>query len=246
MDTVSPGTEKMSLAILDIKSAFLYGKARRKIAIELPPEDPRRDSGANVGLLNKSMYGTRDALMIWQDHFRGVLTAMGFKESLSVPCMFRHPETNVNIVVHVDDIFAVGDEADLKWLIEQLKKQYDLKNKIIGPNEHQCASYLGRVISFTSAGVMMEPDKKHVETLLKEAGMESCKSSPTPFIIENAILEHLPLSSPRTRFSSISEMNKEQAWNRAKVRRPLSSSRTRFSSIYPFHHRERDSRASQR
>ena len=28
----------MSLAILDIKSAFLYGKARRKFA----PEDPRR------------------------------------------------------------------------------------------------------------------------------------------------------------------------------------------------------------
>ena len=37
----------------------------------------------------------------------------------------------------------------------------------------------------------MEPDKKHVETLLKEAAMESCKSSPTPFITENAILEHL-------------------------------------------------------
>ena len=32
--TVSPGREKMSLAILDIKSAFLYGKARRKIAFE--------------------------------------------------------------------------------------------------------------------------------------------------------------------------------------------------------------------
>ena len=52
--------------------------------------------------------------MIWQDHLRGVLTAMGFKESLSVPCMFRHPENNLNIVVHVDDIFAVGNEVDLK------------------------------------------------------------------------------------------------------------------------------------
>ena len=38
---------------------------------------------------------------------------------------------------------------------------------------------------------MVEPDKKHVETLLAETGMESCKSSPTPFITENAILEHL-------------------------------------------------------
>ena len=98
---------------------------------------PLTDCGANVGLLNKSMYNVPDATMIWQGHLRGVLTAIRVNGSLSVPSMFHHPETNVNIAVHVDDIFAVGDEADLKWMIEQLMKQCDLKNKIIGPNEHR-------------------------------------------------------------------------------------------------------------
>ena len=51
--------------------------------------------------------------MVWQDHVR-VLTAIGFKESLSVSCMFRRQEKDVSSVVHVDDIFAVGNAVDLE------------------------------------------------------------------------------------------------------------------------------------
>ena len=71
--------------------------------------------------------------MIWQDHLGGVSTTAGFKESWSVPCMFQHSENNVNIVVRVDDICSVENEVDLKWMIVQLKVQYDLKK----PKEHQ-------------------------------------------------------------------------------------------------------------
>ena len=66
----------------------------------------------------------------------GVLTSKGSKESLSVPCTFRHFENNVNIVMHVEDIFAVENEVVLQLATEQLKKQDDLKNKTIGPKEH--------------------------------------------------------------------------------------------------------------
>ena len=133
---MSPAKENLRLAILDIKSAFVYGKVRSEIAMQLPPDNPRRDSGTSVGLLNKSTYGTPDDPMTCQGHIRGVLTAMVIKESSSVPCMFCHQEKNVNIVVHADDIFALGNEVDLKWITEQLKKQYDTKNKTIGPKEH--------------------------------------------------------------------------------------------------------------
>ena len=65
-----------------------------------------------------------------------MLTSKGSKESLSVPCTFRHFENNVNIVMHVEDIFAVENEVVLQLATEQLKKQDDLKNKTIGPKEH--------------------------------------------------------------------------------------------------------------
>ena len=46
-----------------------------------------------------------------------------------MPCTFRHLENNVNIVMHVEDIFAVENEVVLQWVTEQLKKQDDLQEQ---------------------------------------------------------------------------------------------------------------------
>ena len=58
-----PGEERLML--LDFKKAFLYADIDRELYIELPEDDDRRQGGANVGLLNKAMYGTRDAPAAW-------------------------------------------------------------------------------------------------------------------------------------------------------------------------------------
>ena len=67
----------MSLVIFDKKGSFLHDKNAQEIALELPPEDPRRDHGTHVGLSNKSMNGARDALIIWQDHIHGLFDLYG-------------------------------------------------------------------------------------------------------------------------------------------------------------------------
>ena len=41
--------------LADVKTAFLYGDARRSLYVELPPEDPLSASG------KLELYGTRDA-----------------------------------------------------------------------------------------------------------------------------------------------------------------------------------------
>ena len=60
------GTRR-AIMLADVKTAFLYGDARRSLYVELPPEDPLAASGRYVGMLERAMYGTRDAPMIWQD-----------------------------------------------------------------------------------------------------------------------------------------------------------------------------------
>ena len=40
--------------ILDVKSAFLYAKTKRRVYIELPARD-KQAGGAKVGLLNKAL-----------------------------------------------------------------------------------------------------------------------------------------------------------------------------------------------
>ena len=64
--------------MLDFKKPFLYADIHRELYIELPEDDDRRAGGANVGLLNKAMYGTRDAPVAWSRLVRQMLGDLGF------------------------------------------------------------------------------------------------------------------------------------------------------------------------
>ena len=96
-----PGSERLML--LDFKKAFLYADIDRELYIELPDDDEQRCGGANVGLLNKAMYGTRDAPAAWSRLVRKMLGELGYVACKTSACVFFNPVTNVRIVSHVDD-----------------------------------------------------------------------------------------------------------------------------------------------
>ena len=80
---------RRSVMPADVKTAFLYGDARRPLYVEFPPDDPLPASGRYVGKLERAMCGTRDAPMIWQDHLRKRPLDMKFKESVTHPGCFN-------------------------------------------------------------------------------------------------------------------------------------------------------------
>ena len=137
---------KRSIMLADVKTAFLYGAARRSLYVELPPEDPLAASGRYVGKLERAMYGTRDAPMIWQDHLRKTLIDKKFKESVAHPGVFQHETRDLFMCVHVDDLLCTGVRDDLMWLKFQLSKEYELETKMMGDDEDMAktAVYLGR------------------------------------------------------------------------------------------------------
>ena len=55
--------EKMCLDFIDVSRAYLHAKSSRKMYVELPPEDAQEGM---CGILDKSMYGTRDAAQNWE------------------------------------------------------------------------------------------------------------------------------------------------------------------------------------
>ena len=118
--------------LADVKTAFLYGDARRSLHVELPPDDPLAASGRYVGKLERAMYGTRDAPMIWQDHLRKTLLDMKFKESVTHPGLFQHDTRDIVLCVHVDDLLCTGVRDDLLRLKSQLLKDYELETKLMG------------------------------------------------------------------------------------------------------------------
>ena len=79
------------LMVLDVKSAFLYGKMKRSVYIELPKQDKYSMYPDMVGHLEKAMYGTRDAPLIWQEEVRKVTEGFWFRGERSPTCCLPPP-----------------------------------------------------------------------------------------------------------------------------------------------------------
>ena len=87
-ETASCRTEHTRLMLMDVTGAFLYGFMRRRVYVELPPEETK---GRNVfGRLVKALYGLRDAPLIWKAHLTSSLKEVGFEECPVMPGLFRH------------------------------------------------------------------------------------------------------------------------------------------------------------
>ena len=80
-----------------------------------------------------SLYGARDAPMIWQDCLRGHMKLLGFIESLRAPCMFYHATNDVEMIPHVDDLFVVGCLKDVQGVYRGLADAFEMKCTYAGP-----------------------------------------------------------------------------------------------------------------
>ena len=175
---------KRSIMLADVKTAFLYGDARRSLYVELPPEDPLSASGRYVGKLERAMDGTRDAPVIWQDHLWKTLLDMKFKESVTHPGVFQHETRDILLCVHVDDLLCTGLRDNLMWLKKQLLKEYELETMLIGDDDdadmEKKAVYLGRTLEWSENGLGVRPGRRHVRSLLRELAIDSCRSISMP------------------------------------------------------------------
>ena len=108
--------------LADVRTAVLYGDARRSLYIELPPEDPLAASGRQVGKLERAMYGTRDTPMIRQ------LLDTKFKGCFNM----RHETFSF---VHVDGLLCTRQLEDLSWLMKQLLKEFELETMRMGEDD---------------------------------------------------------------------------------------------------------------
>ena len=112
-----------------VRRAYFYAKAMRPAWIELPPEDYSEEDRAedNAGLLEMSLYGTRDAAQNWQHTVETHLRKLGFKQGLASGNVFYHEGKNLSTLVHGDDYVTVGSEEGANWLKAQLEQENEIK-----------------------------------------------------------------------------------------------------------------------
>ena len=66
------------IMINDVARAYFEAEATRKVCVEIPDEDKIPNEGDVVGMLHKSLYGTRDAAMNSQKEVKEVMVSNRF------------------------------------------------------------------------------------------------------------------------------------------------------------------------
>ena len=134
------------LMVMDVKCAFLYGKMKRNIYIELPTQDERYGDKNLLGKLVKAMYGTRDAPQIWRDLVQET-TVRWESDCMIQPSVYFHVSKKLFVVGHVDDFLCVVPEENLMWLFEGLGAKFEMTKTIVGQGHAHEVKYLNRFIS---------------------------------------------------------------------------------------------------
>ena len=121
----------------DVKRAYFYAPTTRPVYIAIPAEDWEHGDDQRVGLLNLSLYGTRDAAMNWTLKFTKFLEKLGFRTGTASPCNFYHDVRKVSLTVHGDDFTSTGNEGNLQWLARCMAAEFEIKTDVLGPKpEH--------------------------------------------------------------------------------------------------------------
>ena len=119
-DAASSGDPETVVAIIDVRRAYFYAKAKRLIYVKLPPEDWEEGDEGRCGVLDFSLYGTRDAAQNWEEELGNLLTEAGLTRGKASPCLYRKEGSKLSASVWGDDVTAQGSNTDIMELIECL------------------------------------------------------------------------------------------------------------------------------
>ena len=77
------------VALVYVRRANFYAPARRKVFVELPPEDYQPGDEHMCELLQYSLYGTRDAAQTWEAESASTLRDLKLTRGIACPCVWQ-------------------------------------------------------------------------------------------------------------------------------------------------------------
>lgn len=164
---------------IDVNTAFLNGELNETIYMEQPEgfhDDKNKDK---VCLLQRSIYGLKQASRMWYCKVHDLLTKNNFKQSKCEPCVyyFKSDKEFIVISLYVDDFYILyrKDSSQIKSLLNLLESEFSIKN--LGPIQN----YLGiRVTRDRQKGILKLDQSVYIKKVLQRFGMSECKPVSTP------------------------------------------------------------------
>ena len=159
-----------------MRRASFYDPARRRVFVELPPEDFQAGDELVCGLLQYSLYGTRDAVQNCEEELASTLSDLRLTRGIACACVWRGCIKGEHVVatVHGDGITIGGERKVVEFLIKKISRKYETMKQVIGedPDLEKSGRILNRVIKWNRDGITIEADHRDVREILKGLELE--------------------------------------------------------------------------
>ncbi|XP_074288561.1 uncharacterized protein LOC141613715 [Silene latifolia] len=161
---------------LDINNAFLHGFLEEEVYIN-KPEGYTAGNANDVFLLNRSLYGLKQASRQWNVELSKFLAKHGFIQAKSDYSLFTKSDDQGSftvIVVYVDDLLITGNnESHISSIKNLLDKAFTIKD--LGALRY----FLGIEVARSSSWILFN-QRKYIFDILRDNHMEDCYSAKFP------------------------------------------------------------------
>ena len=105
--------------------------------MELPEEAKSEGDheSDNVGLLQMSLYGTRDAAANFRAEVKKFMEGCGFCQGRYNASAYFHKKWRLRTMVHGDDFITAGGRDEVKKFRKELEERFEVKTKVVGTAE---------------------------------------------------------------------------------------------------------------
>ena len=170
---------------LDVSSAFFHVPEDELCCVRPPGEWLSRQARQDwMWLLLRLLYGRRKGPQRWVQWAGNELEKLGIMRCAAAPYFFWDPVSDVCLEAHMDDFYMTGPTKEVEAVIAKLALV--MKIKVEGPfGPGDSWSHLRRKRTWTSAGIMIMSDPRHVEKPVQLLDLGARNSKPVPVTKEN-------------------------------------------------------------
>jgi hypothetical protein len=184
---------------LDVSNAFLRGNLDEHVMCPQPIGFHDADRPQAVCLLDKSLYGLRQASCVWFTRFATFVVKIGFKATRSDSSLFVlcRGHDVAYLLLYVDDMVITASSSSLlQHVVTELHDEFTVKD-------------MGELRFFLNIDIQRKDDgfylsqSHYAEHILDRTGMAHCKAASTPIDANGKLLSDGAAIDDATSYRSI-------------------------------------------
>ncbi|CAK0815117.1 unnamed protein product [Prorocentrum cordatum] len=171
-------SRRKKFGLYDISVALFHASLKEPQYCWPPPEQRRPGM---LWKLQKAMYGTPEASMLFQGEVRDNFRQNGYEELKTVCCLYYHPGKDSLCAGHGDDFVVEAYDEELDEFDKLMASRFKVKPQPrVGPGGAAEGTFLNRTVLWGEEGFGILPDPKLILKMVELYELKQAKPAETP------------------------------------------------------------------